>query len=480
MKQTRVNFILVLLVPGLLITGCSFSPTALSYKANAVETKEAASTEIPTESETRTVIYTETDLSIVLPADAETKNAAFPKEDTEDFLPTEEATESEFTEEESAAARRTEKLVPLLEEASQLALGYYYDEAIDCLSNAPTEFARDEELLMQIAQYTQAKDSYLPYEQTVRHVFFHSLIADTSLAFDGDYMENGYNYWMTTVDEFRAMLEELYANQYILIDIHDLCREETDESGNTVLVANQPLVPEGKKPLVLSVDDVNYYEYMEHDGFARKLILDENGDVKNLYIDENGQEFIGDYDVVPILDAFVKEHPDFSLRGAKGIIALTGYEGTLGYDTHLSNSPTLETDKADAKAVADRMKETGWLFAVHGYGHRHTAQISYDLLVSDTSKWKAEVGSLVGETDIYIYPYGEEIDYPSDKLSYLQGEGFRYFCGVWTKAFVSVSDTYVRQSRCNLDGHTMIRRPEDIVDLFDASKVLDTSRPELQ
>ena len=386
----------------------------------------------------------------------------------------------ELTEEEMAAIRREETVEPLLKEAQELALGYFYEEALDTLSHVPEEFAADEEVTAAIARYTDAQSAFVPYEQPVRHIFFHSLIVDTSLAFDGDYMENGYNYWMTTADEFKAMLNELYANQYILIDIHDLCEEQTDEEGNVTLVARQPLVPEGKIPLVLSVDDVNYYEYMKNDGFARKLLLDENGDVKNLYIDQNGQESIGDYDVVPILDAFVKEHPDFSLRGVKGIIAETGYEGTLGYRTNELDSPTLEEDRAAAKAVADRMRETGWQFAVHGYGHRHTAKISYDTLAADTKKWKEEVGSLVGDTDIYIYPYGEEVEYPSDKLKLLQSEGFRYFCGVWSKAFVSVKDTYVRQSRCNLDGFTMKTRPEAIADLFDVSKVLDESRPELK
>lgn len=405
-----------------------------------------------------------------------TASAALSKNNTE--VPV--VTEPELTEEEKAAIDREENLVPLLTKAKELALGYYYEEAISCLQNAPKKYANDAELLSCIEEYTQAQSSFVPYEQPVRHIFFHSLIVDTSLAFDGDYMENGYNYWMTTVDEFKAMLEELYANQYILIDIHDLCREETDENGKTKLVANAPLVPEGKIPLVLSVDDVNYYEYMEEDGFARKLLLDENGDVKNLYIDENGNESIGDFDVVPILDAFVKEHPDFSLRGNKGIIALTGYEGTMGYDTHLSDSPTLEADKTAAKEVADRMKETGWQFAVHGYGHKHTAKISYQKLVSDTTRWKEEVGSLVGETDIYIYPYGEEVDYPSDKATYLKNEGFRFFCGVWTKPFVSVKNTYVRQTRCNLDGFNMITRPNSLADLFDVSKVLDTDRPPLK
>ena len=388
--------------------------------------------------------------------------------------------EPELTEEEKAAIRREEQLVPLLEKASELALGYYYEEALECLSNVPLEFVDDPEVTAAVTEYTDALNAFVPYEEPVRHIFFHSLIADTSLAFDGDHMSNGYNYWMTTVEEFKAMLAELYQNDFVLIDIHDLCREEIDEEGNVTLTANQPLVPEGKKPLVLSVDDVNYYEYMEEDGFARNLLIDENGDVKNLYIDPEGNELIGDYDVVPILDAFVKDHPDFSLRGAKGILALTGYEGTLGYRTDDPESPTYEQDKVTARAVADRLKETGWQFAVHGWGHRHTAQISYDSLVQDTARWKNEVGSLVGDTDIYIYPYGEEVDYPSDKLTYLQGEGYRYFCGVWTKAFVSVQDTYVRQSRCNLDGFNMITRPGSLADLFDVEKVLDKTRPELE
>ncbi len=386
----------------------------------------------------------------------------------------------ELTEEEKAAIRREEQLLPMLREAEALALGYYYEEAIDLLGTVPEEFSEDIEVADLITTYTNALNSFVPYEEPVRHIFFHSLIVDTSLAFDGDYMENGYNYWMTTLDEFKAMLEELYKNNFILIDIHDLNREEVDADGNVTFTANHPMMPAGKKPLVLSIDDVNYYEYMEQDGFARKLLVDEDGDVKNLYIDKDGTELIGDYDVVPVVDTFVKEHPDFSYRGSKGIIALTGYEGTLGYDTHLPESPAYEQDKMDAAATAKRLLETGWQFAVHGWGHRHTQKISYDSLVDDTTRWKNEVGSLVGETDIYIYPYGEEVDYPSDKLTYLQNEGYRYFCGVWSKAFVSVKDTYVRQSRANLDGFSMITRPNSMADMFDASKVLDQTRPELK
>ncbi len=385
------------------------------------------------------------------------------------------------TEEELAAEKREETLSPVLQEAAELAKSYDYEAALALLQEVPEEYAQDEKVLSAIAACTDGLDSFVPYDQPVRHIFFHSLIVDTSLAFDGDYMENGYNYWMTTVDEFRAILDELYANQYILIDIHDLAEEQVDEEGNVTLTAAQPLVPEGKIPLVLSVDDVSYYDYMENDGFAKRLVLDENGDVKNLYIDQDGTEHIGDYDVMPILDAFVKEHPDFSLRGAKGIIAATGYEGTLGYRINDMESPTLEADREAVRTIADRLKETGWLFASHGYGHKHTADISQNSLAADTERWQEEIAAYVGDTDLYIYPYGEEIDYPGPKLSYLQSMGFRYFCGVWaSKPFVSVKDGYVRQTRCNLDGYTMISRPQSVADLIDASRIVDPARPELK
>ncbi len=67
----------------------------------------------------------------------------------------------------------------------------------------------------------------------------------------------------------------------------------------------------------------------------------------------------------------------------------------MGYRTNDPESLTYEQDQRDAMAVAERMKETGWQFAVHGWGHRHIAQISYDSLVTDTNRWKAEVGALI-------------------------------------------------------------------------------------
>ena len=75
---------------------------------------------------------------------------------------TETETETELSAEELYAILREEQLVPLLAEADQLALGYFYDEAIASLENAPADFAADEERLANIEEYKLAKDSELP------------------------------------------------------------------------------------------------------------------------------------------------------------------------------------------------------------------------------------------------------------------------------------------------------------------------------
>ena len=88
--------------------------------------------------------------------------------------------------------------------------------------------------------------------------------------------------------------------------------------------------------------------------------------------------------MVPLIDRFVEKHPDFSYRGARGIVALTGYNGILGYRTDISYETrpadlddnkvewlnahpdfSLEKEREEAKKVAEAMKKEGWLFASH-------------------------------------------------------------------------------------------------------------------
>lgn len=162
--------------------------------------------------------------------------------------------------------------------------------------------------------------------------FYHSLIVDTSKAFDGDYKTDGYNQVMTTMDEFNKITQIMYDEGYVMVNLYDLA--DVDENGK--MQAKQIYLPKGKTPFVLSQDDVCYYHSQDGDGIATKLVIDEEGKVRNEYVQDDGSTVVGDYDVVPLIDRFVEEHPDFAYHGHKGIVALTGYNGILGYRTDIS------------------------------------------------------------------------------------------------------------------------------------------------
>ncbi|MBO5928800.1 MAG: DivIVA domain-containing protein, partial [Clostridia bacterium] len=64
-----------------------------------------------------------------------------------------------------------------------------------------------------VAEYQRLDSQLVPYAemQNITHVFFHSLIVDPARAFDSEYTNAGYNQYMTTIDEFVKMMEEMYA-----------------------------------------------------------------------------------------------------------------------------------------------------------------------------------------------------------------------------------------------------------------------------
>ena len=262
------------------------------------------------------------------------------------------------------------------------------------------------------------------------------------------------------------------------------------------------LLPPGKIPFVLSQDDVSYYHYMDGDGFAQKLIVDENGDVKNTYVEDDGSISVGDYDMV----TFVKEHPDFSYHGHKGIIALTGYEGVLGYrtdevyrtkeasrvteyqqkffDEHPDfDEAAWQKEVDDATNVANTMKAEGWEFASHTWGHIAPQTVGLEAMQKDTQRWLDNVAPVVGDTDVIIFAFGADIgDWQpytdaNPFFTYLKGKGFNIFCNVdSTQYWVQFGSNYMRQGRRNLDGYRMYYNPDMLSDLFDVSSVWDKSR----
>lgn len=399
----------------------------------------------------------------------------------------------------------TIQLEMLLAQAEAKAVTYDYTGAISILEQADG-YADQPAITEKIKEYRAKDDALVSYTDldNVTHLFFHSLIVDTDRAFDGDDDTKGYNLYMVTVSEFRTILQSMYDRGFVLVSPYDIAYEVTD-NGSPHFVYGNIRLPEGKTPFLLSQDDVNYYSYMigtgsgknetpifadtQGDGFASRIVIDENGFPTCEYMDTQGNVTTGEYDLVPILENFIQEHPDFSYHGARAILGVTGYEGVFGYRTKPDYKAKLgeaayQKEVDDAKAVAKCLRDHGWILASHSYGHPSYADISADRVAADSQKWENTVQPIIGETDILLFPHGADIgsfrNYTTEneKFNALYRDGYRYFFNVDSKiAWSQIGDTYFRGSRRNIDGYRMFHNPDKLEDLFDVSKVFDPARP---
>ncbi|MBR5732301.1 MAG: hypothetical protein IKX80_02540, partial [Lachnospiraceae bacterium] len=128
-------------------------------------------------------------------------------------------------EEERLAREKLEAEVDgILAETDLMAQMYDYDKAIETVK-AVEGYESVERLSSAIASYEEQKSKLVKWADNtqISHLFVHSLIVDTSLAFGkGSSQPVGYNRYMTTVDEFNKMLEQMYAKGYVLISVHDM------------------------------------------------------------------------------------------------------------------------------------------------------------------------------------------------------------------------------------------------------------------
>ena len=391
-------------------------------------------------------------------------------------------------------------------QADFLAAGYDYDAAIELLRADPYYGESAAELDARIAEYQNEASSLVSYDKMdqITHVFFHTLVVDEARCFDGDRREKGYNLYMTTVDEFNQILESMYERGYVLVSPYDVAYEVTDETG-THFTYGDIRLPEGKIPFVMSQDDVNYYGYMigdedpelerpavanaGGDGFAHKIIIGDDGYPTCEYYDADGNLLVGSYDLVPILEDFIQKHPDFSYRGARAVLGMTGYEGVFGYRTKPGHKDFLgeeayRKEVEQAKEVAQCLRDHGWILASHTYGHPSLGVVDVSRVESDTQKWEDTVESIIGDCDIILYPNGSDVagiekyTMDNEKFKILYDSGLRYFYNVDSNiSWCQLGDNYFRGGRRNLDGYRMYNSPGRLEDLFDAKAVFSKARP---
>lgn len=399
----------------------------------------------------------------------------------------------------------------LIAEADFLAAGYDYDKAIHLLQSF--EYAdKVPSIAAKISQYQadKAKCSRYTKMNTITHIFFHPLIVETDRAFGkGANLPDSMNKEMTTVEEFKFILQSMYDRGYVLVTPYQVAYEVTDSNGKTKFVEGDIYLPAGKTPFLMSQDDVNYYgkwiadakkrpgESEEDgvnnipifanangDGVASRIVIGADGKPTCEYVDRNGNTLVGEYDLVPILEAFIQEHPDFAYQGARAVLGVTGLQGVLGYRTKPGYAKNMSVEAYqkeidDAKAVSQCLRDNGWIIASHSYSHLAYGGLTVNGVKNDEKTFHETVASIVGDCDIILYPNGSDIaqwyeKYTEDngKFKVLYEAGYRYFFNVdGSDYWVQLGDNYYRGGRRNVDAYRMWNNPKMLDDLMDIKTI---------
>ena len=352
------------------------------------------------------------------------------------------ALEASIAQAEAEAAAAAE-ITNTLNTAAIQAAGYDYQGAIDTLDAYKTaDRGLTEEMTAARAQYAEAVNNLVIWDDpaAIPNLSFHVLIADPSRAY-ADSLASSYKTNFITTEQFSSILDQLHAGGYVLVNLDSFLTETTD--GNPTV---HPIyLPEGKKPIMITETLVNYFAYMvdsDNDGkadakgagFANKLIL-QDGKVQAAYVDATGNELVGDYDLVPILNSFIEANPDFSYHGAKAILAVTGDEGVFGW-----------RNVSEAKDVVDALRADGYQIASNSYGNLNYGASSMDAVKADLSKWKQDVAPALGDVDILVVARGGAMAPTSSQFQAVRDAGFRYILDAGD-AGTALNDGYFFQNR---------------------------------
>ncbi len=381
----------------------------------------------------------------------------------------------------------------IMEGAKRYASGYDYKAAvqlIDAFSGDITQYPdmqslRAEYVTTQTQLYEHRDPSLIP------NLSFHMLIEDLPRAVANQELGGKYNRNFVSTGEFKQILEHLYRNGYVLVDFGSFIKEATDSSGSKQYITDPIYLPADKKPIMITETMVNYFMYMvdpdkdlvpdaKGAGFANKLVV-ENGEIKAAYVDVNGNNMVGDYDLVPILESFIEEHPDFSYRGARAILAVTGYEGIFGYRTNTSYIATkgnawYEEECNAAREVVQALRDKGYTLACFTYGNDAYGGMSATQIQADLQEWTKNITPVIGEVDTFVFAQESNLSsYTSSGFDVMYDTGFRYFIASGTQPWASVETTYVRQNRLMVTGRTMQHYSSQFTGMFDCAAILDVN-----
>ncbi len=413
----------------------------------------------------------------------------------------EEARQSSIAAHESSVQLQAEQeleAADIAAQAQELVNGYDYEGAIALIDGFSGNMFDFDYLLNIRDTCMQAKENLVAWSDPAQvvNLSFHLLLHDPTRAYADDEYANSYRWNFATTAEFSAILQQLYENNYVLVGLDDVIAFPSENGGS--YAAKTIYLPDDKKPFMLTQTQVNYYTYMtdgdgdgladaKGDGFASRLIL-ENGSLTCEYIDSNGQKTTGNYDLVPILERFIAEHPGFAYQGARATLAVSGYDGLFGYRTDPETATKISQDYYDAElatlpAVVNALRDKGYIIASYTYSNSAYGKLSAKRIQEELTRWENEVKPLLGQVDVLAFAKDSDIStdtgaYSGEKYNMLRNAGFTCFLGYCANStpWATVKNDHVRLGRLMVTGNNLKNNSKLFEGLFDVTAVIDQNR----
>lgn len=389
---------------------------------------------------------------------------------------------------------KAEMYEPMMDEGEHMLETYRYYSAEKLFSNLAAIFPEDDKIRSDLLVATGHTSKTIEYRGHVEVICIRSLIADTETAFGVEFGKGDTGLYLTG-SEFEQMLENLYARGYVLVDPENMM-SATDPG---FILERNLTVPEGKKPLVIIIENLSYDPAAYVCGTCKRLVLNDEKQVCGEYT-KKGKDGAVDSVInrtaesIGILDVFVSNHQDFTYDGAKGIVSIGGHDSCFGYvvskeqiavrnaQLTAANLPQeqytdadIENNRNAVKAIVERLKDTGWKFASCTYGYLPNARkADMAAIMEDTQKWIEQIGSLMPDTHMISYPGGNYIYGTDERATFLKNNGFRIFFGAGPKPYHIYGDNYLYFDRTIISPNSM--NNYDFSRLFDKDDVLDPIR----
>lgn len=306
----------------------------------------------------------------------------------------------------------------------------------------------------------------------IEFLAFSTLMAFPEKALDkNNNLSSAYDETKITINEFNNILNELYENNCILIDIYDLI----DKDSMTLKE-----ISTDKKPIVFIFNNVFYKSNYQNLGEIDKLIIDRNNNLASYTTKKSIQDRVQyENEFELILEKFIKSHPDFSYNNARGIIFLTGENGILGYKTNHKNAGYKYESKKVAEVIK-KLKNLGWKFGSNNYYSESKNTVNNLEFAKDISLWNQEVKSLIGNTNLYSFNSAETKEDTTQKIELLLTNGFDIFFEISNESSIEKINNYFQIKCKNVNGYSLRNSNNIFNNLFDCETVYDHENRQIE